>query len=179
MLQLAAKPKLTQGRAHLQSSLQDNVFIFRLDSKRKSLVSVDQLSGVFTVETCIVSLTCVPRLKPWPVILLAVNFVMILLLQFLRFPPVQGDSDPRSVAIISSSWTELFGQEVEGFDELLEAIKRHLLAEKHTPPESRGFNDIFILYILFIMMTCIIIPRKYRPDSLVFRWLYFAHLSHS
>jgi len=47
---------------------------------------------------------------------------MILLLQGLRFPPAQGDSDPRSVAIISSSWTELFGQEVEGFDELENAF---------------------------------------------------------
>lgn len=55
---------LTGGAGHLQSTPQDNVFILGLDYKRKSLVSVDQHSDIFTVEKCIVFLTCVPRLKP-------------------------------------------------------------------------------------------------------------------
>lgn len=104
------------------------------DTKRKSPASIDQLSYGFTVKSQVVSLTCVPRLKPWPVIWLLVNFVTILPLQCLRFPPVQGDSDPRSVAIISPSWTELLRQEVERFDELSQVIKRHLLAA----PETRS-----------------------------------------
>lgn len=159
-MQLAVKPTLTGGRLPCISSQvsRTSVFVFRLDSKRKSPVSVDQHSDVSTAETCIVCLTCVPRLKPWPVILLAVNFVTILLVQFLRFPPVQGDSDPKSVAIISSSWTELFGQEVQSFDELLEVIKRHLLAEMRTARTER--------LILFVWITFIITPIKYRQDSL-------------
>lgn len=60
-------------------------------------------------------LTCVPLLKPWPAIWLCVIFAMIL--RLLRFPPVQGDSDPRNVAIISFSWTVL-SRKFCGFSEL-------------------------------------------------------------
>ncbi len=148
-LQLAVKPALT-GATTSPVKSQDNVFIFRLDSKRDSLVSVDQNSDAFAAEKCFVSLTCVPRLKPWPVILLAVNFVTILLLQFLRFPPALGGSDPRSVAIISSSWTELLGQEVEGFNEFFEVFKRHLLAETNTLQQSSIFRRCYPVKSFFV-----------------------------
>lgn len=138
----------------------DSVYVSRLHSKRKSPVSADQLSDVLTVERRIVYLTCVPLLKPWPVILLAANFVTMLPFKFLRFPLVQGTLDPRSVAIISSSWTELLGQEVEGFDELLLVIKRHLLAEKRHSLRRHGVCTVFNVDLFLIWQINIIIPRK-------------------
>lgn len=103
-------------------------------------------------------LTCVPRLKPRPVILLPANFVAMLLLQFLRFPLKQGDSDPgRVVAIISSSWPEMFRQEVNGFDGLLNVSKRHLLAEK------RSLQQLVVdeLYVI-IYFDCTVNAKKLR-----------------
>lgn len=79
MFSLLVKPELTGATTAPVRSLGQRL-PFRLYSKRKSLVSVDQLSSGLTVKTNVVSPTCVPRLKPWPVILVAVNFVMILLL---------------------------------------------------------------------------------------------------
>lgn len=59
---LLVKPELTGATTAPVRSL--GRLPFRLDSKRKSLVSVDQLSSGFTVKTNVVSPTCVPRLKP-------------------------------------------------------------------------------------------------------------------
>lgn len=133
-----------QGRQHPRPTPPGNVLIFRQGSKRKSPASVDRHSDTWTTDAWLRPLTCVPRLKPWPVILLPVNLATMLLQQFLRFPPVWGESDPRSVAIISSSWSEPFKQEVEAFQEILEAIKRHLLAETNSSRNSTHMHIVFI-----------------------------------
>lgn len=65
-------------------------------------------------KTTVFPLTWVPRLKPLPVILTSANFATMLPLPFLCFRPAWcWDSEPRSVAIISPSWTESPEQEVK------------------------------------------------------------------